>query len=96
MRTYQNFGRQNGKGGYRENYRNEAYNNNNRRNGRSINNSRSRSQSRVTTDRDRIRCYGCCEYNHFTKDCPMAKEKRETEQIQQLFNLDEEQTSLKH
>ena len=25
----------------------------------------------------------------------MTKEKRETEQIQQLFNLDEEQTSLK-
>ena len=29
------------------------------------------------------------------KDCPMTKEEGETEQIQQLFNLDEEQTSLK-
>ena len=29
------------------------------------------------------------------KDCPTSKEEREIEQIQQMFNLDEEQTSLK-
>ena len=33
--------------------------------------------------------------NHFAKDCPTSKEDREIEQIQQMFNLDEEQTSLK-
>ena len=29
------------------------------------------------------------------KDCPTSKEGREMEQIQQMFNLDEGQTSLK-
>ena len=28
-------------------------------------------------------------------DCPTTKEEREIEQIQQMFNLDEEQMSLK-
>ena len=28
------------------------------------------------------------------KDCPTSKEEREIEQIQQMFNLDEGQTSL--
>ena len=60
-------------------------------------NYRSRSGSRANTNRDRIRCYKCREYDHFTKDCPaMAREERETEQIQQMFNLDKEQTALKH
>ena len=45
---------------------------------------------------DRIRCYKCREYNHFAKDCTtMNREGRETEQIQQMFNLDEEQIALK-
>ena len=35
-------------------------------------------------------------YDHFAKDCPTSKEEREIEQIQQMFNLDEGQTSLKH
>ena len=30
-----------------------------------------------------------------TKDCPTSKEEREIKQIQQVFNLDEGQTSLK-
>ena len=42
----------------------------------------------MSTNRDRIRCFKCREYDHFTKDCPTAKEERE------MFNLDEEQTSL--
>ena len=37
----------------------------------------------------------CQEYDCFTNDCPMTKEKGETEQIQQFYNLDEEETSLK-
>ena len=111
MRIYQNFGRQNSRGEYRGNYRNEYYrrergrsrsrersfskNINNRRNDRSISNSRSRSGSRASTSRDGIRCYKCRKYYHFVKDCPSSKEEREIEQIQQMFNLDEEQTSLK-
>ena len=35
------------------------------------------------------------EYDHFAKDCPTTKVEKETHQIQQMFNLDEEQTSLK-
>ena len=45
--------------------------------------------------RDRIRCYKCRKYDHFTKDCPTSREKRELEQLQQVPNLEEEQTSLK-
>ena len=32
--------------------------------------SRSRSNSRVSTNRDRIRCYRCREYDHFAMECP--------------------------
>ena len=46
-------------------------------------------------NRDRIRCYKCREYDHFAKDCLTTKIEKETDQIQQMFNLDEEQTSLK-
>ena len=48
-----------------------------------------------STNRDRIRCYNCREYDHFTKDCPTSNEEREIEQIQQMFNLEKDQTSLK-
>ena len=68
---------------------------NNRRNNRSISNSRPRSGSRANTNRDKIRCYKCREYNHFMKDCPTPTEEREIEKIQQLFNLDDKHTSLK-
>ena len=43
---------------------------------RSTSNSRSRSGSRSSTNQDRIRCYKCKEYDHFTKDCPTSKEER--------------------
>ena len=32
--------------------------------------SRSRSNPRIMTNRDRIRCYKCREYDHFTNECP--------------------------
>ena len=109
MRRYKSFGRQNSRAGYKADYRNETYNRERhrsrarertlsgdiKRNDRSISNSRSRSGSRVSTNRYRIRCYKCMEYDHFAKEYPMTKEKGETEQIQQLFSLDKEQTSLK-
>ena len=52
-----------------------------RRNDRSSS-SRSRSGSRVITNRDRIRCYKCSEYDHIAKDCLMSKVEKETDQIQ--------------
>ena len=33
---------------------------------------RNKSTSRGTTNRDRVRCYGCREYNHFANECPNA------------------------
>ena len=49
----------------------------------------------MSTNRDRIMCYKCCEYDHFMTDCLTTKEERETDQIQQMFNLDKGKTSLK-
>ena len=106
MYQNQNFRRQKNRGGYRENYRDENFergrsrstarqcSGNLRRNNRSSS-SRSRSGSRVSTNRDRIRCYKCREHNHFTKDCLTTKVEKEADQIQQMFNLDEQETSLK-
>ena len=34
--------------------------------------SRSGSDSRASTNRDRIRCYKCREYYHFAKNCPTS------------------------
>ena len=59
-----------------------------------MSNSRSRSKSRASTNRDRIRCYKYREYDHFVKDCLTSREEKEIEQLQQMLNLEEEQTSL--
>ena len=48
----------------------------------------------MSTNRYRIRCFECREYDHFTRQCPARRENRETEQIQQMFSLDEDQTIL--
>ena len=48
----------------------------------------------MSTNRDRIRCFECREYDHFARECPTRQENRETEQIEQMFNLDEDQTIL--
>ena len=47
---------------------------------------------RAITYRDRIRCYKSREYDHFTKDCPTSREEKEIEQLQQMLNLEDEQT----
>ena len=75
--------------------RERQYQGSTRRNDRSSS-SRSGSGSTVRTNQDRIRCYKCREYDCFTKDCPTMKTEKETDQIQQMFNLDEEQTTIKN
>ena len=64
----------------RNNYRGQGYDRNrsrlldrqhrSRRRDRSISNGRSRSGSRASTNRDRIRCFECREYDHFARECP--------------------------
>ena len=93
------------RGRYRRNNRNDnfgrgrsrsrdrQYSDNIRRN--DINSSRSRSGSRGSTNRDRIRCYKCREYDHFAKDCPTSQAEKGSEQMQQMYNMDEDQTALK-
>ena len=91
----------------RGNYRNQNYNRDrsrsferlirNRRDGRRASNSRSRSGSRTSTNRDRIWCFECRQYNHFTWECPTKQARqssRETKQIQQMFNMDKNQTLI--
>ena len=50
--------------------------------------SRSRSNSRVSTNKDRIRCYRCREYDHFVVECP------NTPTDEELDHSDVEQVSL--
>ena len=59
-----------------------------------MSNSRSRSGSRAITNRDRIGCYNCREYDHFAMDCPTSREERDIDRLQQMLNLEEEQTHL--
>ena len=74
--------------------RSYARQNRDRRGGGSISNSILGSGSRATTNRDRIRCLECREHDHFGRDCPTTQAKREAEQIQKMFNMDEDQTIL--
>ena len=88
----------------REEYRSERYGNSNRdrnrsrertftgnyRRDRSSSNDRSRSGSRANTNRDRIRCYACREYDHFVRDCPNSREERDLEQLQHMLNMEEQ------
>ena len=107
IRGMKNYRDKNFRVGYRDNFRNDnfgkgrsrsrerQYSGNFRRNDRSS--SRSRSGSRPSTNRDRIRCFKCREYGHFAKDCPNISEteKEQSEQIQQMLNLEEDKTALK-
>ena len=63
---------------------------------RSTSNSRYRSVSRASTNRDRIRCYKCRQCDHFVKDCPTSRKVNEIELLQQMLNLGDKQTSLTH
>ena len=89
----------------RERYRNERYGNNNNRDrnrsrerafvgnyrrDRSSGSERSRSGSRTSTNRDRIRCYACREYDHFARNCPNSREERDLEQLQHILNMEEQ------
>ena len=89
----------------REGYRNERYGNNNNRDrnrsrerafagnfrrNRSSSNDRSRSGSRANTNRDRIRCYACREYDHFVRNCPNSRKERDLEQLQHMLNMEEQ------
>ena len=95
--------RQNSRGEYR-NDRHDGYNRSRNRSrerpfsgnysgdrDKSSSNSRLRSGSRAGTNRDRIRCFNCREYDHFARDCPTSREERDLEQLQQTLNLEEEE-----
>ena len=96
--------RENNRQDSRERYRNKRYGNHNNRNrnrsgertfvgnyrrDRSSSNDRSRSGSRASTNRDRIRYYIYREYNHFARDCPNSREERDLEQLQHMLNMEE-------
>ena len=70
------------------------YSDNFKRNNR-YSSSRSRSGSRACTNRDRIRCYRCMEYDHFAMNCPTLQIEKQPEQIKQMYNMAEEHTALK-
>ena len=54
---------------------------------------RSRSSSHVSTNRDRLKCYRCNEYDHFTRECPnIISDEEQIENLQML--LPEEQTEV--
>ena len=89
------------RGKYRDSHRNDSYDRsrnrprersfsrnygNNRT--RSISQSRSRSGSTASTNRDRICCYKYREYDHFTMNCPTSREEKEIEELQQMLNLE--------
>ena len=56
----------------------------------SSSNDRSRSGSRASTNRDKIRCYVCREYDHFVRNCPNYREERDLEQLQHMLNMEEQ------
>ena len=99
------YSRQNSRGEYRnDNYRNSGYNrgrdrsiertfsgNYNGNRTRNTSDSRLRSGSRASTNKDRIRCYNCRKYDHFARDCPTSREERDMDQFQQMLNLEEKE-----
>ena len=84
------YNRQNSRGEYRnDNYRSSGYKRGRDRSretsfsgkysgnrNRSTSDSRLRSGSRASTNKDRIRCFNCREYDHFARDCPPLEKKK--------------------
>ena len=64
--------------------------------------SSSRSSSHVSTNRDRLRCYRCSEYDHFARECPNAltDESSDEENLDgatlQMLTQDETPALTKH
>ena len=102
------YSRQNSRGEYRiSSYRNDGYNrcrNRSRERSfsghcggnrtRSTSSSRLKSGSRASTNRESIRYYNFREHDHFARDCPASREERDIDQLQQMLNLEEDQTYL--
>ena len=40
--------------------------------------------------RGNMTCYACREYDHFARDCPNSREKRDLEQLQHMLNMEEQ------
>ena len=94
----------------RERYRNERYGNHNNRNRSGermfVGNIEKTDVlamigldpgSRAGTNRDRMRCYVCREYDHFARDFPNSREERDLEQLQHMLNMEEQDCrSLPH
>ena len=107
FRGIQNYRGQNFRGGYRCNFGNDNFvRSRSRSRQRQYSGSleeirkvvwRCRSGSRGSTNRDRIRCFKCREYDHFAKDCVNISdtENKLSEQIQQMLNFEEDKTVLK-
>ena len=79
---------------YRNRSRSYERQNRDRKDSRNVSKSRSRSGSRASTNRDRIRYFKCRKYDHFTRECLTRHVSREVKQIQQMFNMDKDQTML--
>ena len=56
-----------------------------------MSNSRLRSGSKASTNKGLDKYYNCREYYHFARDCPTSREERDIDQLQQMFNLEEEE-----
>ena len=79
-----------GRDRYRERSFTESYSSNRTRN---TSDCRSRSGSRASTNKDRIRCYNYGEYDHFARDCPTSREESDMDQLQQMLNLEEKENT---
>ena len=50
--------------------------------------SRSRPNSHISTNRDRIRCFRCNEYDHYLRDCPNASTDDDSASESEAEDLD--------
>ena len=106
FRGMENYRGQNFKGGYRGLFRNDNFERGRSRSrerekdsiqvtlGGMIDIEVDQDQARI--NRDRFSCFKCREYDHFAEDCPYISEteKEQSEQIQQILNLEADKTAL--